>query len=299
MKVQTPIMILTLFLGAFALHGSAQGPVTTNNTLSVDNGSEIGLSNIGLQKGSFFISPFFQFSSFENLKLVSHTNVYTLPEGNTSYEFTEEEIKEYNDANVTSYIYSMTGIRAGYHLLDGLGICAYAGIRSFNFESWKTAENLNSFTTDYPAFTFGASVDYTRKIKGPFLLMAQLSYDYMVTGSVKIDADFTEEHISSKIKTNYLETNLLVAYQTGRLIPYAGVGYTLQMIHPITIEEIEITNEESAPYTEIIEFDSHYTGSSIYGLAGVEYKINKKISCYTNVTFPNFYKVNLGMKFII
>jgi hypothetical protein len=299
MKLQTTILILSLFLGAFTLHGRAQGPGAETSPLPVDDGSAINANNTGLQKGSFFISPFFQFSSFENLKLVSHTNTYTLPEGNTTYEYTEEEINEYNNANVTSYSYSMTGVRAGYHLIDGLGVCVYAGIRSFNFESWKTAENVNSFTTDYPAFTFGASVDYIRKIKGPLSLMAQLSYDYMVTGSVKLDADFTEEHISSKVKTNYLETNLLLTYHTGRFIPYAGAGYTLQMVHPLTVEQIEISNEDSAPYTEVIEFDSHFTGNSIYALAGVQYKINTKISCYTNVTFPILYKANLGIKFII
>jgi len=50
-----------------------------------------------IKKGSFYITPYYQYSLFQKLRLVSNTNEHSQIEGESSYEFTSAEIAEYND----------------------------------------------------------------------------------------------------------------------------------------------------------------------------------------------------------
>ena len=282
------ILLVSCFL---AIGSIAQTTLSDSNPTEITQDKKV--------KGFFFITPIYQYSYFDNIELESNTNYYTMPEGNSSDVFSEEDISEYNNQFGTSYNSSMLGLKIGYQVLDGLGISAYAGINHFNFESWKTEDNEQSLVTEYPSLTMGVYVDYEIKVNSFLSALTFLSYNYTTTRSVLVENKFSENVATSKIKTNSWEANIAMVYRAGKFLPYAGVGFAQCFLNTVIQEEIQFIDEEGQPFTEKIEFDSHFKGQAFYGLIGMEYLFNKNFSVYTRVAFPNPARLSLGIKFII
>jgi hypothetical protein len=275
--------------------GNAQSPGTESPALN-PNPEAI---TIAPKKGAFFITPFYQYSRFKNLELAANTSSYTLPEGNSYEEFDQDAINGYNNQFGTAYNYSMTGLKIGYQLIDGLGLSGYAGIKHFYFESWISDENKQSIITDYPALTTGLAVDYTKKITSSLSAIAFLSYNYTKTRSVIVDNKHSEDVVSSSLISTFWEANLAMAYRIGRFVPYAGAGFTQQFVNSITKEQLPILDSEGHAFTEIIEFDSHFKGKSIYGFAGLEYIFSKSFTVYARGSFINPARLSFGIRIII
>jgi hypothetical protein len=254
---------------------------------------------ISPKKGAFFITPFYQFVRFENLKLTSNTTYYTFPDETTSRDFTDADVTQFNESYDTKYSYSMTGIRFGYHLADGLGISGYAGIKHFFFETMITEVNTETHSADYPALTTGIAIDYKRKITGSLSAMASASCNYTKTSKVSVDSKYSEDILSSQLISKYWDANVALAYGLGRFMPFAGVGFTQQFVNTITQEQYTTADDNGQPYNEVDKFDSHFQGQSVYGFAGLEYLLGNKISLYARGAFINPYTLNLGIRIII
>lgn len=61
-------------------------------------------------KRAFFITPFYQFTSFQDLRLIANTNNYLLWQGQSLYKYAAGEIKEYNDHFGSAYHSSISCI---------------------------------------------------------------------------------------------------------------------------------------------------------------------------------------------
>lgn len=247
-------------------------------------------------KGVFFLTPFYEISYFDNLKLVSHTNYYTEPEGEFTDIYNEDDIKNYNDHYGTEYHSSMAGIKVGYQVLDGLGVGAYVGVNHFFFQSWVSEENTQTFNADYPAISLGVTADYMKNINDRLKVLALVSYNYTTTGSLEVTNTTGLDVVSSSLKSMYWSADLVLAYQVKKFLPYAGIGFMQQFVNPVTTEEQIIQDENGANFTEITKFDSHYQGLAFYGFAGLEYALSQKLSIYVRSSFPNPFRVNTGIK---
>lgn len=181
-------MMILVFVDWNALSGEEQ---TTGN-LSGPN-SPTG------EKGAFFVTPFFMYTHFDNLKLVSHVNTYTLWEGESNYTYSGEEINNYNNICQTRYSQSMTGIRAGFQAKKGLGISVYAGINHFTFYSWEGFGNTQTSSAEYPAFTSGLALDYKKAVSGNLMVLAFVSGNFCSTKSIIMSNSSGEEVIYSKL----------------------------------------------------------------------------------------------------
>ena len=296
MRKSTTLLILVFFIGAYSSPCRAQGPGSETQSLQTNAGTVTNKCNTEPQKGTFFITPFYRYCRFENLELISLSAKMTLPEKTVLSDFTDEEINEYNDNFGTAYNYSMTGLRIGYQLADGLGVSAYSGINHFNFENWISEENKQSMSTEYPSFTAGVGVDYIMKVKNSLYVMALASYNYTTSRSVTVNSELTEESVESQIKSSYYEANLSLAYRLRRFTPYAGGGYTLQLVNPVNTEQYITNDPEGNPYTEVVEYDSHFRGDAIYGFAGLDYSLSQKMSVYARGAFINLYRLSFGIK---
>jgi hypothetical protein len=250
-------------------------------------------------KGVFFITPFYEICYFNRLKLVSHSNDYTVPEGEHTYVYSDEDIKEYNDYYGTEYHNSMVGVKVGYQVLDGLGVSAYAGVNHFLFKSWVAPENTMTFNADYPAFTLGANADYIKNINDRLKAMALVAYNFTKTPSVEVANNAGPDVVDSKLTSMYWAADLVMAYQVKKFLPYAGVGFMQQFVNPVATEETIIQDDNGADFTEKTKFESHYKGSAFYGFAGLEYAINKKLSIYVRSSFPEPLRVNTGINIIL
>lgn len=134
MKTQLLIIFIGLIL-CICSPCRAQTSEQNNPPEPVNVSSENGVNHAGQKKGSFFITPFYEFTSFKKLKLISNTNHYKLETGAGTYISSQDEIRMYNDNYGTEHSNSMTGIKLGYQLTTGLGVSGYAGINHFNFKS--------------------------------------------------------------------------------------------------------------------------------------------------------------------
>lgn len=298
MKKLKTILFSVLIIGLSAITSKAQSPEQGGQPLSAAINAD-DVIPIGQKKGSFFLSPFYEFTSFKNLELISHTNHYNLWQGESSYDFTSDEIQEYNDNFETEYSNSMTGIKIGYKATKGLGINGYLGVNHANFKSFISDENTQSINTNKPAFTMGLAVDYHKAITDKFAAMALLSYNYCTTGSLALDNTSGEEITSSSLKTMYYEINLVLAYQYKNLLPFVGVGFTQLFVNSLHEEKILTNNDLEEEVYNFTEFDSHFRGSAIYGFAGLEYRFNKNLAIYLRSSLPNPVRTNFGLKVIL
>jgi hypothetical protein len=289
-------LLLLAVLGClFCNQGNAQSPGTESPALNPNP----ELISIAPKKGAFFITPFYQFSHFEELTLTANTNHYNGAEGVGSYDFTDEDLAEYNDNYGTDYINSLAGLKIGYQMLNGLGVSAYVGANHYQLNSFVSPQNTQSYTTDYPAITIGISADYYKKLTENFVAMALASANFSKTGSGIIQNTNGSDIISSSMKSMYWELNIGVAYHLGKFYPYAGAGYTQQFLNPVTDEQILIGNENGIDTFDKIQFDSRFKGSSLYGFAGAEYSLNKKLSVYANGSFINPFRATFGLRIVI
>ena len=250
-------------------------------------------------KGSFFVTPYYQFSRFKNLKLISHSNQYNLYEGNAYYDFPEEEISEYNDNFDTEYTNSLAGIRLGYHVMDGLGVNAFVGVNHFNFKSWISEENTQSLNTKLPALTFGATLDYIKQVHNKLYAIGYSSVTYSTTANVVNENSSGEDVIKSHLKSLTWDVDIALAYAVGRLKPYAGAGFTQQYINTVTTEQIETTNENGSTVFNKTTFDSHFRGNGFYGFAGIDYVVSPTLSFYARGTFVNPLRITTGIRIAI
>jgi hypothetical protein len=250
-------------------------------------------------KGAFFITPFYQFTRFQDLRLTAHTNNYFLWQGESSYKYPADQIQEYNDNFGTAYTSSMSGVKIGYQIAGGLGVSAYAGVNHFYFESWISKEGSQQITTDYPALTLGLAVDYQKKITERLGAMALLSYNYCKTRSVMVDNLSGESVLSTQLQSMYYEMNVALSYRLGKFVPYAGAGFSQLFIHPVTKEQILTEDGHGQPYNNVTEFDSQVRGGAIYAFAGMEYFFNKNLSVYLRAAFPNPVRATYGIRVII
>ena len=111
MTLKFPLIAFLFFL--LYATGRTQDIVTENqvsNTVSIAN-------NNAVQKGDFFITPFYEFTRFQKLKLISNTNYYHYWDQESSEELSEDIINRYNDFYGTEYINSLVGIKMGYEVL--------------------------------------------------------------------------------------------------------------------------------------------------------------------------------------
>jgi hypothetical protein len=253
----------------------------------------------GIKKGSFFITPYYQYSQFQKLKLISQTNRYSLSEGEATYDFTAEDISEYNDNFSTDYTNSLVGIRIGYQALKGLGVNACIGVSHFDFRSWISDENTQEISANYPALTFGGVVDYEKAVYKSLYALGFCSITYITTSSVHTDNSSGEEVISSKLKSLYWDINAGLSYKLGKFFPFAGLGFTQQFIHPVSTEQILATDENGNPVYNSTTFDSHFRGDSFYGFAGLEYRISPLLSAYARSPFINPVRATAGIKIIL
>jgi hypothetical protein len=292
-----PILVLLALM--VSLQSNGQTPVRENPTAGVAVNPKDDSKDPEVRKGVFFITPFYEVSYFDNLKLVSHTNYYTVPEGEATYVYSDEDIKNYNDHYGTEYHSSMAGIKVGYQVLDGLGVSAYAGVNHFFFQSWVSQENTQTFNADYPAITLGVTADYMKNINDRLKALALASCNYTTTGSVEVTNTTGLDVVSSRLNSMYWAVDLVMAYQVKKFLPYAGVGFMQQFVNPVTTEEQIIQDDTGANFTEKTKFDSHYQGLALYGFAGLEYSFSQKLSIYMRSSFPNPFRVNTGIKIIL
>ncbi|NTW24773.1 MAG: hypothetical protein HGA37_08745 [Lentimicrobium sp.] len=299
MKKQFKILVLMIVMLLSLQHLSAQSMVTVVKTSPAAAGTSPDFSMSAHKKGAFFLAPFYEFTHFTGLEMVSHTNYYKTWEGESSFEFPEEDITEYNDNFDTEYQNSMTAIKAGYQIRDGLGISGYVGVNHFNFKSWINDESSHILSTDYPALTLGLAVNYQKDLTEKLTGMAMLTYNYCTTGSVVANTNSDEEVISSSLNSMYWEANLAIAYRYKNFLPFAGLGFTQQFVHSVTEEQIPDTNEAGEEVYNNIEFDSRFSGTSFYGFAGLEYLINGQMSIYARSSFMNPLRANIGLRIVL
>ena len=293
------ITVFWLLALLISLQSNGQTIVQESPTTGGADNIEDKLKNSDVRKGVFFITPFYELSYFNNLKLVSHTNHYSKPEAEFTDVYNEEDIKNYNDHYGTEYHSSMAGVKVGYQFLDGLGVSAYAGVNHFFFQSWVSPENTQTFNADYPAITLGVTADYLKNINDRLKALALVSYNYTTTGSVEVTNTTGLDVVSSSLNSMYWSVDLAMAYQVKKFLPYAGVGFMHQFVHPVSTEEQIIYDEDGANFTEKTKFDSHYQGLAFYGFAGLEYALSQKLSIYVRSSFPNPFRVNTGIKIIL
>jgi len=299
MSKLTKLLLLALVGCVFPLHSKSQTPGPGNQILSVTANVEADVSHSTQKKGTFFITPFYEFTRFKKLELVSHTNNYMLWQGETSYDFTSDEIKKYNDNYGTEYTNSMTAVKVGYQLVDGLGVSGYAGVNHFDFKSWVSEGNTQTVSTKYPALTLGLSVDYVKRIGEKLAAMAMGSYNYCNTGTVAVDNNSGQDITSSSLKSMYWEMNLVLAYPCRKLLPYVGVGFTQQFVNSVHEEKIPTTNNQGEEVFNYTEFNSHFRGSAFYGFAGVSYRFAQNLSIYARSSFLNPLRANVGLRIVL
>ena len=291
-KKLLPFILLCclLYITGYAQSPGAESPALNPNP---------EMATIAPKKGVFFLTPFYQFSHFKDLKLASNTNKYNGSEGVGTYEFADEDLAEYNDNYGTEYLNSLAGFKIGYQVLNGLGISAYVGANHYQLSSFMSAQNTQSYTTDYPAMTIGISVDYYKKLTGNLAAMALASANFSKTGSGIIQNTVGSDIVSSYMKSMYWELNIGVTYHIGKFFPYAGAGFTQQFLNPVTDEQILIDNVNGIDIYDKIQFDSRFKGSSLYGYAGAEYRLNKNLSIYANGSFINPFRATFGLRIAI
>ena len=297
--MKKPFLLLVGIVWFAFLDGYANNPDPCRVGPACPAGSDTSVTTKHKKTGHFFITPFYQYTHFTKLKLTSSTNYYKTPDGETSDPFTQKNIDQYNKYYGTEYTNSMMGIKAGYQVLDGLGVSVYAGVCHFILKSWISDLNTQTLATEYPGLLLGASVNYEHTIWKKLSGIALASFNYCGTGSGQSTTPSGNNVISSKLYDIYWDVNVVLAYRLGRFQPYAGAGYTQQYINSISTEQYVTNDGNGDPYTEQDRYDSHYRGRSVYGFAGLEFMVNHLLSVYARGAFINPARVTFGLRFTL
>lgn len=284
-------IVLIVFISINSLRAQEQ----TNEELPGLGNSNSGVPLI-LKKGSFLITPYYQYSQFKNLRMVSHSNKYEVVEGTATYDFPDDEIAEYNDNFKTEYTNNLVGIRFGYNFSKGISTSVFAGVNKFSAKSWISEENSQVVNTKYPSFTFGGTLNYFYQLQEKFFLIGYSSITYLNTSELQNENDAAEEIIASKIDALYWDADVALTYQFGKFFPYAGVGFTQLFLQKVTTEQIPVTDDYGNPFNNKVTFDSHFRGNGVYGFAGFEYKFLPSLTIYARGTFPNPVRITTGVK---
>lgn len=307
MKKQVTIVSLVLILSIVASKAKAQAIASQNKSICSTNlnasnsfliTADSTDANTSISTQSFYITPFYQFTQFKELKLTLHTNRYKLYEGEYEYEYPQEDLDEYNDNYGTEYQNNMYGLRVGYQTIVGFSLSGFIGFDNYGFKSWISKNGNQYNSTNKPAVTYGAALDYRAPIYGKLIGMAMLTYNYVKSK----EADQTNSNgnpISSiNFTSSYWEMNLVLGYPLGSFLPYAGAGYTELYVSSVQ-EEVISNTENGEVFYDKIEFDSNFKGKSFYGFAGVQYNLSKNLSVYARSSFPNPLRGSLGLKIIL
>lgn len=293
MTLKFPLIAFLFFL--LYATGRTQDIVTENqvsNTVSIAN-------NNAVQKGDFFITPFYEFTRFQKLKLISNTNYYHYWDQESSEELSEDIINRYNDFYGTEYINSLVGIKMGYEVLKGLGVGGFVGVSHFNFKSFMSEQTTQTISTEYPALTLGIDLNYNKKITDHLAALALASFNYCTTSSVINDNISGMGVVSSSLKSINYEFNAALSYRLGHFVPYLGAGFSEQFVNTVTSEQEPTTDDSGQPVFNIVEFDSHFNGNAFYGFTGMEYLFSQRSSIYIRSSFPNPLRTNLGFRIIL
>lgn len=291
--------LLFVLLSAWTNSGIAQNSDQGNQPVTLSESASRSIVPEGHKKGTFFIVPFYEYTHFKKLELKDQINRYDLWEGSSSYNLNDEQITEYNDVYGTEYQNSMTALKVGYQLFDGLGLSGYLGLSHFVFKSWVSNENTQTVSAQYPALTMGLAFDYQKALCSKVTTMTILSYNYCTTNTVDVDNSSGEDVVSSQLKSSYWEINQVLAYRWKKFLPYAGVGFTQQFVNSVHKEQIATTNNLEQEVFNTTEFDANYRGTAFYGFAGMEYQCNKYLSIYLRSSFMNPLRGNLGLRIIL
>jgi hypothetical protein len=281
----------------FLIYSTGSSQTTGNESQASNSYPEV--NQVVPEKGSFFITPYYEFTHFKDLKLVEHTNYYFLPDGEFSDDFLQEDLDDYNDNYGTEYQSGLAGIKLGYQVFKDFGISAYGGLTHFNFKSWVSDENTQYLSTQYPAVSFGGGVDYQKPLYKKLTIKSLFSINYCLTGNPGVSNNSNDKVLSSNLKSMFLELDLALAYPLGRFLPYAGAGYTQHFVHSVYKVQIPTTDDDGNDIYNETEFDSHFKGSAFYGFAGLEYRLNKSASVYLRSSFPNPLRTNLGFNIFL
>jgi hypothetical protein len=287
---------LIAFLG-FLLYTSGSAQTTGAESHALSPNQEV--NQVIPKKGSFFITSYYEFTQFKDLKLVEHTNYHSLLEGESIDVYLQEDLDDYNNNYGTEYQSGLAGIKLGYQVFEDFGIRAYGGLTHFNFKSWESDENTQYLNTQYPAVSFGGGVDYQKQLYKKLTVKSILSVNYCLTGTPSVSINSNDKVLSSNLKSMFLELDLAVAYPLGKFLPYAGAGYTRQYVNSVYKVQILTTDDVGNDFYNETEFDSHFKGSAFYGFIGLDYRLNKGASVYLRSSFPNPLRTNLGFNIFL
>lgn len=275
--------------------GKAQSPDTESLSLNPNPEGSASTS----KKGTFFISPYYEFTRFQKLELIEQTNYHTMPNNNTSDVYLQDDLDDYNNNYGTEYQSGMSGLKLGYQLKNGIGLTVYSGLTHFNFKTWVSDNGSEHLGTQYPAVSFGGGVDYHKTIRGKLSALTLLTVNYCHTGTPSISSKTGEYVLSSNLGSMFWELDLAFVYPLGKFLPYVGGGYTQQFVRSMYTVQVLATDEEGTEFYNTTEFDSKFRGSSFYGFAGIEYRIYKVASVYLKSSFPNPLRSTLGFRIIL
>ena len=297
--MKTKKLLLMFIVVSLFMRGNAQTTPPDGQAPPGSATPQQQISTKGQAKGHFFLTPFYQYTRFEKMKLTSHTTTYSSDSGAYAYPMSDHNVNEYNDNYGTQYTNHIAGLRVGYLVMNGLGISASVGIDNFNFQSWISDEHKQTHSSKYPGILLGLAVDYQLKITNRLAAMALGSYTYSHSSSVSIDDGSAGDVVSSKVTAMYWDVNLSLAYRLGRFVPYAGIGFTQQFVHPVTNGEIITADENENPYLLKIQYDSHFSGNSLYGFAGADFFFSDKLSVFVRSSFANPLRASTGFRIIL
>lgn len=289
---------LFLLLGLLVIFiQQSRAQVIHSDTFATETNSNVSVNESSRKsnKGTLFISPYYQYSYFQKLKLISHRNSYSLAEGESYYDYTSDEISKYNNHYKTNYTNNLIGLRIGYQAIGGIGVNAFLGVNHYKFRSWISDENTQSVSTKYPALTFGCAANYLKSVKGKLYLMAYSSVTGSIASAVLTDNNSGEEVVKSELKSFTWDADLAIGYKVERILPYGGVGFTQQFIHMVTKEQIPTTDSNGNPFLNQITFDSRVRGHAVYGFAGLQYKISPLLTVYARCAFLNPLRISTGL----
>lgn len=249
-----------------------------------------------LQRGSFFIEPFYEFSEFESLKMTSFKIKNKTYEGNSSYKFSNDDLDFYNEDFDTTSKHNVYGAKIGYDWDIGLSIYGSLGAMYFSHDSWESQGSKHEQSSHNPGYSVGLGVDYEKTIYKGLTGFAKGAYNYSKATSIDVDSISGEDVYDAKFETNTWDINLGLGYQFSRVHPYVGVGYTQTYQQSFHKEEIQAEMDTGAIYYNTTEIDAEFEQNDFYGFAGVDIKLNPTASMYVRSRFGDPFQATVGFK---
>jgi len=250
-----------------------------------------------LQRGTFFIEPFYEFSEFKSLEMESCKIKHKTYEGNSSYKFSHDDIALYNENFDTTSKHNVYGAKIGYVWDIGLSLYGSLGAIDFSHESWKSRGRSHEQSSDNPGYSVGLGVDYEKTIYKGLTGFVKGAYNYSRVTSIDMDSISGEDVHDAKFKTNTWDINLGLGHRFSRVHPYVGVGYTQTYQDLFHKEEIQTESDTGVIYYNTTEIDAEFKQNDFYGFTGVDIKINPTASMYVRSRFGDPFQVTVGLKF--